>query len=248
MQRVRRKRADNTPRHHGHRRASARDAAQLQGSHPVHRNLNWIAHELFRCHRSAEVVRTLNDVWMQAMTDPSDDTLEQFCFHLARHDVQAASSVIEPVAGIATMSDEFGTTALISACEHAELPVIELLCRRGADVNARAETGETPLVNLVRAARFGDARDQVGCARLLLAHGADPDRLVYDGTNALHQAIIHSQVDLVRLLLASGADPAVRLDDGPSQEDAFELARSGRPRGDAQARQAIVDALSSVQP
>ncbi|MCW7541024.1 ankyrin repeat domain-containing protein [Aquabacterium sp. A7-Y] len=98
-------------------------------------------------------------------------------------------------------------------------------------------------MNLIRAAGFGGARSPVACARLLLTRGADPNRLVYDQTSALHQAVIHSQVDLVRLLLEFGADPFVRLDDGPNEEDALELARFHRPQGVVQDRQAIVELL-----
>lgn len=158
-------------------------------------------------------------------------------------DIGAALSAVEHMPGIASITDEFGTTALMLACDHADLLLVERLCSLGSDVNARADTGETPLVNLIRAASFGEARSPEACARLLLVHGADPNRRVYDGCSALHQAIIHSQVDLVRLLLDFGADPGVRIDDGPSQENALELARSKRPQGEVQDRRAIVDLL-----
>jgi uncharacterized protein len=177
------------------------------------------------------------------MSDTPEHPLVILAPLFAAHDVRAALSAINRFPGIASITDEYGTTALIAACGHSDLPVVERLCALGADVNAHADTGETPLVNVVRAARFGEARSPEACARLLLTQGADPNLRVYDGCSALHQAIIHSQVDLVRLLLEFGADPSVRVDDGPNQEDALQLAQSERPQGDIQDRQAIVDLL-----
>lgn len=146
--------------------------------------------------------------------DPHLDGFEALC---AGEDVAATLAFIERTPGIESMADEVGTTALIAACMYADLPVLERLCHLGADVNARAEMGDTPLVNLVQAARFGEARDPIGCARWLLAHGADADRLVYDGTNALRQAIIDA---LLRCAGARGVEATLL-------RRAFELASAG---------------------
>jgi ankyrin repeat protein len=185
---------------------------------------------------------------VQSMTQHSEDLLSELERFLGGSDESAACSLIRSTPGIAQLSDEFGTTALLVACKFAALSTTTLLCDLKSDVNARAQTGESPLVNVIHGARFGMARDAVECMRLLLQRGADPNVLVYDGCNALHQAIIHSQVDLVRELLEHEADPSIRLDDWPNQEDAMELASSERPQGTEEQRLKIIKLLSNARP
>jgi ankyrin repeat protein len=147
--------------------------------------------------------------------------------------------------GLATGTDGFGNTLLMSAAEAANLEAVRALCLQGADAGALAETGDTPLICAVRGllndspeAPSLDTRAAIVLA--LIEHGADPNRLGWQGCSALHCAIVYGAVGLVRALLAGGADPQVRLCDPPSREDAIELAESGRFHGSDADRQQII--------
>jgi uncharacterized protein len=164
-----------------------------------------------------------------------------FLLYLSSHSIESALKMIASGDIGVQIYDEFGTTPLIDASYYGDYEIVEALCGLGADVNARASTGETPLVNVVRGAAFSEASKPLECASLLLQCGANPNSLVYDGCNALHQAIIHVQVDLVELFLKFGADPRVCIEDGPSKENAFELAESGRPQGQREQLNLMID-------
>jgi ankyrin repeat protein len=59
----------------------------------------------------------------------------------------------------------------------------------------------------------------VPLARLLLDHGADPNRPGERGFTALHAAAQNGDDELARLLLERGADASVAADDGRSPAD-----------------------------
>jgi ankyrin repeat protein len=86
---------------------------------------------------------------------------------------------------------------------------IELLIRRGADVNGRDRHGNTALHN---AAVFGKS-DNV---RALLEHGADPNRTNNQGTTALLRAAgsFLFTPEIVTMLLRRGANPKARDNQG----------------------------------
>jgi ankyrin repeat protein len=132
---------------------------------------------------------------------------------------------------LASCADSDGTTALMVLSEFGPAWLVRALCELGADVDKVSLLGKTALINAIRAAAFGQSRDDVPAARILLGHGANPDLIAWDGCSALHQAIIYSQVVLVKMLLDHGADTSARFVDPPSTENALELARSGRVRG-----------------
>jgi ankyrin repeat protein len=79
------------------------------------------------------------------------------------------------------------------------LAIGSLLITHGADVNAREESGKTPLF---LACSWGLSQT----AALLLEHGADVNAGDDDGASPLHAAALIGDFDLVRLLLAQNAD------------------------------------------
>jgi ankyrin repeat protein len=110
-------------------------------------------------------------------------------------------------------SDTTGVTALIAAANADNLEVATMLLAHGADVHARARTGE-PSTALMGAAVNGNAR----LVAALLAHKPDlavvsADRTVtgkhgpvrFGGLTALHAAITGGNPDVVEMLLKAGA-------------------------------------------
>lgn len=113
----------------------------------------------------------------------------------AAQSLTVEGAVTRPADG-ATAND-----ALFQAIRAADMPGVRTALARGADVNARSEEGDTPLMY---AAAFATS----GCMKLLLDARADPNaRDKRDGT-----ALMRSVKDLekVRLLLGRGAEADAR--------------------------------------
>jgi len=90
--------------------------------------------------------------------------------------------------------DESDTTPLFTAGYQASIELV----RRGANVNARAGEGLTPLeANLVR---FGDRRK----IQLLLQHGADASVQDSSGFSAGGAALLYEDGEMLRLLCEHG--------------------------------------------
>ncbi|CAG5928555.1 cyclin-dependent kinase 4 inhibitor B [Menidia menidia] len=92
---------------------------------------------------------------------------------------------------------------LTSAAARGEAAGVEELLRAGAQVNGVNRFGRTALQVMM----MGSSP----VARLLLAHGADPN--VADGrtgASPLHDAARAGFLDTVRLLVEAGADPEAR--------------------------------------
>ena len=73
------------------------------------------------------------------------------------------------------------------------------LLEQGADVNAAAQNGETPLY-------WALSNGHLEVSRLLLDNGADVETVARDGGTLLHLASRRGHPDFVRLLLENGAD------------------------------------------
>lgn len=115
-----------------------------------------------------------------------------------------------------------GHTALIAAAYYANVEVVDILLKRGADVNAQEYTipdttaenpkrraSETPLL----------AAGGIRTAEMLLDHGANPNVLTWDGTSALMEAASLSQRQWSKMLLEYGAMPKLRNIYGKSAAD-----------------------------
>ena len=130
-------------------------------------------------------------------------------------------------------ADEDGTPALTFAIINGHYDVAALLADKGADVNQPDRTGATPLYSAVDmhtlATSFGRpdlpravAEGSVDAAKMLLAHGADPNRAlkakvlkrVYnpgdgrlaEGSTPLMRAAKSGDIAMMTVLIAGGAD------------------------------------------
>jgi len=110
-----------------------------------------------------------------------------------------------------SIRDDHGRTLLHYAAQYDHVDVMRELISHGFDVNVQAITG-TPLHS---AAFMG----RIAASKLLLDHGADPNRRGYLGWTPLHVACVSAtrepiNPDLVRLLLDRGAVVSARSKDG----------------------------------
>jgi ankyrin repeat protein len=96
------------------------------------------------------------------------------------------------------MRDRLGWTPLHVAAEMGERDKIDELVRKGADVNARATNGQTPL--------HVAANGQFGAIRALLDRKADPNIKDRQGRTPVQLGIGYD--DAVKILLAGGAEPS----------------------------------------
>ncbi len=96
-------------------------------------------------------------------------------------------------------------SALMVACEEADLPIIQDLIARGAIVNTFNDYGHSPLI----LAAWGGRDDIV---QELLNNGALIDAMhpILQNINALISATEHGHLSTVRLLLNNGANPLLR--------------------------------------
>jgi Ankyrin repeats (3 copies)/Ankyrin repeat len=98
----------------------------------------------------------------------------------------------------------YGRSPLLVAADSRNLEVVRILIEYDpADINARAESGSTPLHWASGSRYFKDG----SVLRLLLEHGADINAQNEAGQTPLHWAVIRSlAVEFVRVLLEHGAD------------------------------------------
>ena len=152
-------------------------------------------------------------------------------------------------------ADRIGTGLMIAAW-NGDLPMMQLLVARGADVNKVNALGEQPLMHaawrgnadaikwlLAKGARINNAALRWGAlhyavfaghdkvASLLLDHGADINARSTNGSSVLMMAVYEGHEALVRQLLARGADRSVKNDrDEGALEWAFKYRHLGIAR------------------
>lgn len=122
----------------------------------------------------------------------------------AQKSIQADPNAWTPTAKPRTQSYEgvflaFGNArldgpALFTATQCADVPTMEILLRHHADVDAK------PAANVVSPLAFAVGTPDATSAKLLLDHGANPDRALLSATALDHAG-------MVELLLDHGADP-----------------------------------------
>ena len=133
----------------------------------------------------------------------SDPAVKREAFWLAASsgDVTTLASLADP--GLVAATDEFGRGALHRAAEAGAAPVIVLLLRQGAQVNAVDREGITPLM---LAAGAGSVE---GVDALMAAH-ADPNVTDHNGNTSLMQAAANGKLATLERLLNAGANVAPR--------------------------------------
>lgn len=132
--------------------------------------------------------------------------------------VPALTALLDGGARLDAQEKWFGETALIWAAAEDHAAAVELLVRRGADVNAASakqnyrsrRAGQSVLAlgswtPLMYAAR----ENALAAGRALIASQASLDLTDPDGATALVIAIINANYDFARLLLEAGANPNI---------------------------------------
>lgn len=104
------------------------------------------------------------------------------------------------------------------AVHQGNAQTVDSLLAESVDVNARDETGWTPL-------HVAATKNDPRIVDALLSRGADPEVQTKEGLAALHLAAQHGRSDIVRVLLGHRADLAARTHQGAT---ALEIAAASR--------------------
>lgn len=131
-------------------------------------------------------------------------------------------------------TNEGGDSVLLGIAYLNNVDCVRLLLGAGADPNAVVkDTGETPLHGALAGA--GDnvsAADRHAVVKLLIEHGADPNRRTAPGATSLafwrdvrtrgetplHRAAAYASEETVKFLLEAGADKTIRDANGDSPQ------------------------------
>ena len=98
------------------------------------------------------------------------------------------------------------------AAGRGDLPAVKNFIDKGADVNAKANTGVTALI-------MASQQGHKEVVELLLAKGADVNAKANDGGTALIMSSLQGHKEVVELLLAKGADVNAKNHDGCNRID-----------------------------
>lgn len=97
-----------------------------------------------------------------------------------------------------------GMTPLYNACRSGWGDVVELMIKKGADVDDESY-GETPLLKVA-----GKKVNDVNLARILIKNGADVNSKDAQGNTPLYHAILNKNTAMIKLLLDNGADMYIK--------------------------------------
>ena len=93
----------------------------------------------------------------------------------------------------------YGNT-LLEACRLGDLDVVQVLIRRGADVETRDEDMKRSALHLAAFCGYVDV------VKVLIQKGADVNAVDEDKETALHWAAKNGRADVVKVLIQKGAD------------------------------------------
>ena len=159
-----------------------------------------------------------------ARDEDSRTLLHHLCRGHEQRDVAAELRRVIAIGANVNARDCDGRTALHELCGsiygHAqfdELEAIDVLLRAGAEIDARDNRGDTPLMYSLRymcPETDESEEDEEGMyippiSRHLLMRGAQVNISDQDGLSPLHLAVAYDYVPLARLLLDHGADATV---------------------------------------
>ncbi len=190
------------------------------GIHPERANVQEELMELLIDHGAA-INRPGQSVVIECLANGRRCTAEFLAARGADLDLEAAAGVgnLEVVRACFTDSGHLRLPStkrqldrgFLWACEYGRDAVIEFLLTRGADLQAQADTGQSPL-------HWAVVGGQIDTIKLLLRHGASLEvKNAYDGT-ALGQALwsaVNSNDDTDRLqVVETLLDAGARIEDG----------------------------------
>jgi ankyrin repeat protein len=184
----------------------------------------------------ADVVKTLVAHGASlAVRDPDGRTLLMFAAaegHAAVADILLDAEPPSRLPAFVNGRDRRGWTALHHTVAQGWSALAGVLLERGADPNARAVDGRTPLL-------LAADHDDLDSARVLLGRGARVNAATSSGITGLMLAAGRGHMDMVTLLLEQGADPNLRARNGRTaiseaarngHEDIVNLLRNPPPR------------------
>ena len=138
---------------------------------------------------------------------------------VSRDSTKVATLLIESGIDVNSASEFDGETPL----HEASLPeMISLLMSHGADVNAKANDGRTPLHKAVDYSAKGWAGMSPETVAALIAHGADVNAKAKDGETPLHVAARHGERQLTAALIKAGANMRAKTNAGATIVDLWE--------------------------
>lgn len=165
----------------------------------------------------------LSDGQAAGATDSRGVSLIKWCAHYG--DVSAIKFLLANGETLQSLGDDLGLTGAVF---HGHVQLSEFLIEAGANVNySDAETGETPLH---AALCKTDRPEFVEIIKILLAGGADPNRVTRPGVETeafmrdirtraespLHRAAAFGSEDAIQMLLDAGARKDVKDMNGDS--------------------------------
>lgn len=134
---------------------------------------------------------------------PSPARLQELLFDAARMGREDVIPALVRAGADVEAQDDRGYTPLVLATYNGRKPAAALLLSLGASADGPADArGNSALMGVA-------FKGHAAIARLLLDHGADPDRRNGAGQTALMMAALFGQQEIIDLLLAAGADPAM---------------------------------------
>lgn len=157
-----------------------------------------------QAHADSELLLTLLDVG----ADPSIVTEYGTALHYVAS-VQAATLLLERGCPVNARASLTGRTALHHAIFHSAA-LVDALLDAGADINAKADSGNTALARAV----CWDADDRLDALRALLKRGADPTLLNARDSAPMHLAVICNSPECIGVMCAAGCDVDIRNEKG----------------------------------